>query len=209
MACGFRKLWLKRNKWVFEGKFESPKAILTPARSDLEEFMKANEKTSEPSAGAVVVNRDTRWQRPRSNTYKANWDAAFDVKKMKMAAGMVMRDSEVELIASLSMPKFYVGSAKLAEIHALWRYVAFCSEVGLDAVTFEGDALSVIREGQHLEENLAWHGQMIEDIKQVLSERPNWKIQYVPREGNRATHKLARFALQYEEEIVWIEEGPN
>lgn len=69
--------------------------------------------------------------------------------------------------------------------------------------------MSVIKDVQKHEENWAWYGQMIEDIKHVLSGRPSWRIQYVPRERNLAAHRLARYDLAFEEEIVWLEDGPD
>lgn len=38
IACVLRRIWLQRNRFVFEGKFESPRSILQGAREEKEAF---------------------------------------------------------------------------------------------------------------------------------------------------------------------------
>lgn len=93
------------------------------------------------------------------------WDTALEVENLKMRARIVIRDVDGELIASISMPQQYVSQSVIAETHALWRAMVLCLEIGLDHyVIFETDALLIIKDVQHQEENWYWYGQMIEDI---------------------------------------------
>ena len=93
-------------------------------------------------------------------------------------------------MASLCKPQIFVKSAILAEVHVLWRYLIFYLEIGLDEVIFEGNVLSVVKDVHKHQENWVWYGQMIEDIKWIVSARQSWRIQYVLREGNKATHRF-------------------
>lgn len=43
---------------------------------------------------------------------------------------------------------------------------------------------------------------MNEDIKVVISDRKRLKIQYVNRQGNMAAQRLAKYALECDEELV-------
>lgn len=41
----------------------------------------------------------------------------------------------------------------------------------------------------------------------MMSKRPNWGVKFVYREANIISHKLAKLALTFSYERVWIEEG--
>lgn len=60
MACVFRKMWKRRNRWVFENSLHSPNAILTAAKAELEEFIQAHETSCELVTVEGAVNRDIR-----------------------------------------------------------------------------------------------------------------------------------------------------
>lgn len=38
IVCVFRKIWLRRNKCIFEGKFDSPRLLFMSARTEKEEI---------------------------------------------------------------------------------------------------------------------------------------------------------------------------
>ncbi|KAG6658289.1 hypothetical protein CIPAW_04G150300 [Carya illinoinensis] len=52
-------------------------------------------------------------------------------------------------------------------------------------------------------------GHIIEDVKIVLKGRKDWKVRFIPIEGNNVAHLLAKHALTLDGEVIWIEEGPN
>lgn len=93
--------------------------------------------------------------------YKANWDAAFDVKKNKMRIGIVIRDSRGEVIATLFNCEDHVTSQKIAEFNALRRALVLCAEIDIHAVVFEGDAKSIIEEINSVEESWAPYGLLL------------------------------------------------
>ena len=150
-----------------------------------------------------------RWMVPEKGTVKLNWDAAYDKTAQQMGAGIVMRDSEGEVLVSLCVSKLNVGSPFVAETVALWRALTLCEELNVWEAVFEGDALGVIQAINSKEESWEWSGQLIEDIRGILVNRPLWKIQHIYREGNKLAHFLATFAYNVKEEQVWIEDGPK
>lgn len=56
--------------------------------------------------------------------------------------------------------------------------------------------------------NNKWHGQVIEDIKQLLKQSIDWRASFTYREGNKVAHSLAKLAFQEARQHCWIEEGP-
>lgn len=58
-------------------------------------------------------------------------------------------------------------------------------------------------------ENWEWGGQIIEDIRGMLSNKPHWLITHTYRETNKTSDFLAKYALNIDEDLVWMEEGPE
>ncbi|KAF5447618.1 hypothetical protein F2P56_033158 [Juglans regia] len=52
-------------------------------------------------------------------------------------------------------------------------------------------------------------GVIVEDIKQLRHQYSNWKVVFNYRESNEVAHNLAKMALLFDEELVWIEEVPS
>ncbi|KAF5444913.1 hypothetical protein F2P56_034005 [Juglans regia] len=209
MAFIFSKVWQRRNKWIFEHSFQSPAAIVSAAMADREEYFIAK---GELNAGLFVsspVNRDIHWHAPTLHPYKVNWDAGFDQSTHRMGVGIVIRDGVGDVIAFVCMPGYDVRDAVVAEANALWRAITLCEKIGIVDAILEGDALKVIKEVHDGEENCAWYGQVIEDIKLKLRFGQRWLLQYAPRESNVVAHRLAKFAMQCEEEKVWLEDCPD
>lgn len=69
-----------------------------------------------------------------------------------MGAGIILRDEDGEVLASLCMSKMNVSHPILAEIYALWRAMEFCLELNMKNIVFEEDAQIVIRDVNSKEE---------------------------------------------------------
>ncbi|XP_042962523.1 uncharacterized protein LOC122296793 [Carya illinoinensis] len=79
----------------------------------------------------------------------------------------------------------------------------------LAKVIFEGDAKAIIEVVKNNEEDWSDIGPLIEDIRNVFSNRKDWFIQFDYRERNIVAHNLAKAALNFDEERVWLEEVPD
>ncbi|XP_042962456.1 uncharacterized protein LOC122296723 [Carya illinoinensis] len=96
----------------------------------------------------------------------------------------------------------------LAEGLALRRAMEVCAELGLGRVVFEGDAKIIVQAVTSDEEISADYGVLVNDARSMLRTWPQWHVDFVHREANYAAHQLAKLALDYEYEKIWIEDGP-
>lgn len=64
-------LWLRRNEFIFEGKFKSPSQVVRIAKDGLKEFQLA-QQTLRKSQGSNEERRKLTWKKPRENYVKAN-----------------------------------------------------------------------------------------------------------------------------------------
>lgn len=60
MAFIFRKLWQRRNRWVFENSFQSPSEVITAAITDREEYNLARSIARKVFLGPTPVNRNVK-----------------------------------------------------------------------------------------------------------------------------------------------------
>jgi hypothetical protein len=68
----------------------------------------------------------------------------------------------------------------------------FCFSVGLQHVFLEGGALQVVNAVKSFERVWNKFGQLVEDIRGVLTLFSCWQIGHVKRECNRVTHILEK-----------------
>ncbi|XP_059436728.1 uncharacterized protein LOC132169768 [Corylus avellana] len=90
-ACTARQVWLRRNKWVFEGKFSSPVQLLQMASDQVEATKSADQGRQEE--GQRVRQRPlVHWRLTPPEFVKCNWDAAIDSAGKRMGVGIVIRN---------------------------------------------------------------------------------------------------------------------
>ncbi|XP_042988729.1 uncharacterized protein LOC122316264 [Carya illinoinensis] len=97
------QIWKRRNNFIFENKFWEPGKVVEAATQAVFYYSEANEKV------VAVQDRPTlsvpSWSAPLVNVFKANWDPAIDKVKCKIGVGVVIRNWEASVVASLRSPK--------------------------------------------------------------------------------------------------------
>ncbi|XP_041016299.1 uncharacterized protein LOC121258832 [Juglans microcarpa x Juglans regia] len=205
-----RRIWLRRNNLLFNKKFYSPKSLIQLASEGLEDYKTAQLISISRTVSGALDGSKKKWQKPNPGVVKANWDASLDLHAKKMGVGICIRDEEGEVLVSACDVRAHVDNPARAECMALWKSLEICKELVLLKVSFEGDAAAaaVINAISKDGEDQSWMGHIIEDIKRIITEREDWTVNFVPREGNCVAHLLDKHALVLGEERVWIEEGP-
>lgn len=75
---------------------------------------------------------------------KTNWDAAVDFNNQKIGIGIIVRDSNGEILACVSTSKSFSSQPILAECLALWQTIEFCDKLGLLTIQLEGDVQAIV-----------------------------------------------------------------
>jgi ribonuclease HI len=125
-----------------------------------------------------------------------------------MGIGVILRDCNGEVLATLSAPKEYITAPDIAEATATLRAVYFCQELGFHQVILEGDALLVVQALNTGGTNWCRYGHLLDEAKGILNSFQSWSVQHVRRTNNEAAHCLAKKALSLCEEQVFIEDIP-
>jgi hypothetical protein len=85
-----RRIWLRRNSFIFEGVFIPPQQLESTASDSLEFFLLAQRAAT---SGGPQPQLDAVWIKPLPGILKLNWDAAVDDKEKMWGAGVAVRDS--------------------------------------------------------------------------------------------------------------------
>ncbi|XP_042972682.1 uncharacterized protein LOC122304475 [Carya illinoinensis] len=209
IATTMRRIWLRRNLFIFEQKFYSPRELVLKTNEGLEDFRSAQILLKENRPGGMRGRLCRRWKKPGTNEVIANWDAALDTKNRTMGMRIFIRDANGEVLASVCSKRLNVVHPTLAKCLALWKAIEVCKDLALSKVILEGDAEAVIKKVNNVVEDLSWMRHIIEDVKIVLKGRKDLKVRFILREGNNVVHLLAKHALTLDGDVIWIEEGPN
>ena len=127
-------LWHKHNQNQLHLPNEDYTSIWPRAQAFLQEYILAiqvEELEKQRQAPA-------KWKPPVFNSYKANFDGAFSKNSSVGGIGVVIRDKQGMVIATLSQKVQACHSAKMIEALAAKRAIHFAIEVGLTDVEFEG-----------------------------------------------------------------------
>ena len=140
---------------------------------------------------------------------KASFDGAIFTKEHRFGIGVVLRDDQGSVLASLS---WQVSQAyNLVEIEATAAATValrFASKLGFSQVVLEGD-LQVLMETL-INDNvfLSSDGLLIDDIRLATRFFSQLHYSHVKRKGNKVAHSLAKHVLCISNFVVWMENVP-
>ncbi|XP_040997158.1 uncharacterized protein LOC121243156 [Juglans microcarpa x Juglans regia] len=197
VAVIMRGLWMRRNNFIFENKFLNPSSIIRSIRDSLKEHHLAEEGIADSSRrGDSRVEVIQKWSPPGANSFRANWDAACNVKHRKMGIDVIIRNENGKVTAIYCGIKGNVDQPVIAEGFAFKKVMELCRDLGLNKVIFEGDVQNIVKTVYSPNEDLSCFGSIIEDSKSFLSEWSNWVVRYTHINTNTVAHSLAKLALR-------------
>jgi ribonuclease HI len=212
MAVIARRIWLRRNAWLFERRFEHPNTVYYEASKVLLEFKRCNIKEKELSLSEggeeAQSRRQTHWIPPPDGVIKVNWDAALNVAKGWIGQGIIARNSKGLCLGARSITQQVRTDAKTAETMAALQAMQFCKEAGFWKVIFEGDATQVVKEILSGSPTFSKAGHFIESIQKERHHFRSTSFQAIPRDCNMAAHKLAKMASHNIIDQHWLENTP-
>jgi ribonuclease HI len=136
-----------------------------------------------------------QWSKPDAGFIKINWDTALDVRQNQIGVGIIARDEMGEVKAALCTALPYIQNPSVAEAFGARRAVEFARERGFSSIVIEGDSREVVLALGNSGDCCVSYGDLVSDTRALLSSFPHWKIAQVGREGNKATHCLAKLVV--------------
>jgi len=205
----FHRIWLRRNRLIFEGQFSPPLKVFSDASCLFDDFKRFNSKDSMGLASySVRPNYGKLWKPLATGSIKVNWDASLNVNSELVGMGCVIRNGEGIVIAAKCCVCKAVVDPVCAEVMAALVALDFCCELGVDSIECEGDSLQVIKGVSSSGLSLDRIGHFLDAIKEKAATFSNCKWSHCLREANEVAHLLARRASSRCFSHVWVEALP-
>ena len=107
----------------------------------------------------------TRWKSPEQEVYKVNYDGALFSQQGKAGLGVIIRNSEGAVMASMSQQIPLPTIVAQVEALAVRRAAVFALEIGINKAILEGNSETIVKELMEPTPSLALHGHLIQDVK--------------------------------------------
>jgi len=133
----------------------------------------------------------------------------MDGRTKLMGMGIVARDSGGRFVAAMCAFLPYIKDPTTAEAIVARRAVEFGREMGFASIELEGDAREVVLALGRAEACEAVFGSIIMETRLLLQSFQFYSVSHIRREGNRAAHCLAKFAIAHKCHHVWIDVCPS
>ena len=157
---------------------------------------------SAPSTGRVT------WIPPSENSLKINFDGALFKDINKAGLGVIIRDNQGQVLASLSEQVQLPCSSDLVEAIAAARAIALAHDLSLSNYILEGDSDKVIIALKRNDDSLSEFGHILASAK-TLTDVNCITFSHTRRIDNAVAHNLAKHARHVIGFKVWMEDVPS
>ena len=198
-------LWQRRNKLRIDLPYHPLNQVGPHSTKFLQDYLDSQD-TQTPSNSTTLPTQS--WTPPNTNSFKANFDGAVFNNSNSTGVGVIIRDSNGEVIAAMFERILLPTTMMEVEMLACRRAVTFAIEVGIQDITFEGDSLTMIRAINSGGASEAPYGNLIEDILVYVSSFSSVVFKHVKRPCNKVADALAKKAKFGDMFQAWMEELP-
>ncbi|XP_042964581.1 uncharacterized protein LOC122298789 [Carya illinoinensis] len=182
-----------------------PSSIIQATKRLMEDL---NQTIQSERKGPTVTTKPTRWEAPPQGKLKLNWDAGLDKINNKVGIGVIIRDWEGTVRASLRMNHNMFLDPLLAKAYAVFQASTFLKTLGWQNVILEGDSLQVFNSLKSSEVTNSYVGILLRDTKSILDSFTNWSIKHVRRACNSLAHALCQDTLSISDSTVSFDTIP-
>ena len=182
-ACTAWLVWNQRNKTRLHLQAVSLHQVAERAQEMLAQY---GENLQVPNVQAVTNGSGgTRWSCPLVGLVKINFDGAIFGASNMSGIGVVIRDSNGDVLASCSQKIRQAYKAEEIEALAAFKALSFAFELGFHSAILEGDSLGLIQVLKSKKCSLSPTGLLIEDVKMLAYNFVRLLYSHVKRNGNR------------------------
>ena len=140
--------------------------------------------------------------------YKLNFDDAIFSALEKSGIGAIIRNDKGEVMAGMFAIGPKVDTSEEAELLACRRSIEFAVEAGFTRLVIEGDNSNVMQAISSDAVNYSFLGNVVDDIRHLMSGLQWASTSKIKREGNKVVHVLAQHVRHLDFDLFWLEDSP-
>ncbi|CAN1773424.1 hypothetical protein LINPERHAP1_LOCUS12493 [Linum perenne] len=183
-------IWKERNSRVWKNETTVASWVVKLGLDTLHEWQDVRRKTS--STMTSEPRHCTQWYPPKPGELKCNIDVAVFESEGRTGMGVVVRDERGRVVKFRMQSRAGVGVPKEGEGMALLEAPMEMEIEGMDVVSFETDAQTVVTALQSDVDDRSEFGDIIQRCKDVLAGQVHFSVQFARRSQNRVAHDIAR-----------------
>ncbi|KAK0574278.1 hypothetical protein LWI29_020929 [Acer saccharum] len=157
------------------------------------------------STGPLCV---VNWIPPDRGKFKMNCAVSVNSRSKRIGIGVIVKDSDGEVLACYSQRVEANMSNKEANLIAILKGLHFGVDCGLSPQVIElddKDVIDWINSGSHVDSAF---GAILMDINMLMEDMDGLVFQYVSKLANKAAQGLSDIAFNISEDTFWMEEFP-
>uniref|UniRef100_A0A803QCM2 RNase H type-1 domain-containing protein n=1 Tax=Cannabis sativa TaxID=3483 RepID=A0A803QCM2_CANSA len=207
--CTMWSIWSDRNN-VIHGKLpQQPTVIYAKAQNFLNNYKSTQLLYLHAGLSpAATPSTCKAWTPPPPTCLKLNVDAAFDEGRNKIGFGAIIRDSNGKVRASMSHPINGCCQPQEMEAKGLFYSLKWARQFNFKVDMVETDSLILANALRKSTSNRSSFQDLIFDVQTQLSYHPTVCVNHVYRDGNQASHGLAKQALVLDNICTCLEGFP-
>nr|XP_023890194.1 uncharacterized protein LOC112002269 [Quercus suber] len=148
-----------------------------------------------------------RWTPPPLTSFKINFDGAVFCEIDEAGLGVVVRDHQGRVMASISEKIKLPSSSDEVEALVAIRAISFALELHLPSIIVKGDSELIISALRSEEESFTSFGHLISSVKQNFEVFSYISFSLTRRSGNSLAHNLVQSRLM-DALTVWMKDVP-
>ncbi len=204
-------LWYRRNCVRLNKPVETIASLLPRTKELLQEYIEVQEKPVPTQKQAVAQNQaqgTARWKPPEMGWVKINYDGAVFNDTGEAGIGVIIRNSQGAVMASLSQKIPFSHSVEAVEATVARATVQLVLDLGFMEVEVEGDSINIVHALSQTETSYTFYGHIINNAKFTSQSLVSIKFMHVKRDGNKVAYSLAKRARCNKFFQVWMEYVP-
>ncbi|XP_075645278.1 uncharacterized protein LOC142616283 [Castanea sativa] len=148
------------------------------------------------------------WKTPPWPKLKVNFDGAVFRENQRAGVGVIVRDAEGRVSASMAESFHLPFSVAAVEVLAAKKALQLTKDLGFHSIILEGDSKIAIDGLLSNNSILNEYGHLLSEAKEVAAQMDLVEFQFVSRQANKSAHNIARHARHVNEFTVWMEDVP-
>lgn len=153
----------------------------------------------------TVKYRQPVWTTPPSECFKVNVDAAINVPNQKAGLGAVIRNFSGRVVAATIQGVAYRGNVACMEAEAMLLGIQSAQQANCFPRIIESDSKEVVDLSLNKKSSKTEISWKITEIQARMKNQNSSSITYVPRGCNYIAHFIAKVALDFESQVLWLE----
>ncbi|OMO61937.1 hypothetical protein CCACVL1_23137 [Corchorus capsularis] len=199
-------IWKERCSTVFEKREPCPEIVIRRIRNGVTESQGILDSIQK--ATAINKKEPQQWERPEDNWCKANCDAAFCKESGYAGIGIIIRNSDAEVVGGLA-ERHKVCSSLIAEGIAVKNGLQLAKQMRIPKIVVETNSQVLVQSVERSDDGHWEIDNIVHDIRSLMKYFEDCRIRWIARSANKAADWLSQQLKKGMRISNWVNVPPS